>query len=584
MTESSERWRRVAPILLIVLVLSAYANSLNVPFIFDDVNGILDNVNVRRLLPLRDSMAARPDTAAAGRPVLSLTLAVNYAISGYHVWSYHLFNLLIHAAAAVTLFGLVRRTLAAAFEAPGGALHVVNGARYTTQLALLAAAIWAVHPLNTEAVTYVIKRNESLMALCYLLMLYCVVRSAAPGAERAAVWQLGAVVCCGLGMGVKETMATAPLVALAHDATFFSGGMRNALRRRPIMYTGLAATWGLLAWLVSAAPRSATTGFDLRDLTPWRYLLTQAGVILHYLRLAVWPVGQCLDYGWPVAARIADAAVPGLLIIALLALTAGLLWRRPSLGYPGFFFFVTLAPSSSFLPIREIACEYRMYLPLTSLCVAGVLVGHALLTRLRWHSLYARDGRGAAVVASLIVIALLALTIRRNHDYRSAEAIWMDTIRKAPHHPRPHNLLANTLARAGRLGDAEREFRAALALNENYVPSLTGLANVLAHTGRWDEAAAQHRRVLEIRPRYWPAHANLAALLLLQNKPEEALAAAERAIALEPLAVAPRLSAADALERLGRFAEARRRYEEVLELEPRNARARDGLENLSRPQ
>ena len=350
-----------APLACLVIVaagLAAYCNSFDGPFIFDDVPSILHNPTIRQLWPI--GPALRPPgggRAVQGRPVVNLSLAVNWAIGQDKVQGYHVLNLAIHLAAGLALFGVVRRTL----RQPRLSGRFAQAA---TGIALAAALLWTVHPLQTESVTYIVQRAESIMALFYLLTLYCVIRGA--GSARPIAWYVLSVLVCLLGMASKEVMATAPLVVLLYDRTFLSGTFQGALRRRWPLYVALTCTWGLLAYLVAGSTdRGGSAGFGL-SMTVWQYALTQLGVITHYLGLAFWPAGLVFDYGWPIASSVGQI-LPGAIVISLLL--AGTIWaliRYPAAGFLGACFFLILAPTSSFVPVTDAAFEHRMYLPLAA--------------------------------------------------------------------------------------------------------------------------------------------------------------------------------------------------------------------------
>jgi protein O-mannosyl-transferase len=178
-----------------------------------------------------------------GRPVVNLSLALNYALGGSNVWGYHALNLAIHIIlAGLTLFGVVRRTL----------LRPALRERFSpsaARLALVVAVLWTAHPLQTEAVTYVSQRCESLMGLFYLLTLYCFVRGA--DSQRCGWWFTLSVVACLLGMATKEVMVTAPLLVLLYDRTFVTGSFRKAWTRHRRLYLSLAGTWLLLGYLMA---------------------------------------------------------------------------------------------------------------------------------------------------------------------------------------------------------------------------------------------------------------------------------------------------------------------------------------------
>src|SRR5437667_2279125 len=202
LTRAVPRWGRgvVAPTVLTALAAAAWANSLSAPFIFDDRPAILANPHIRQLWPLSRALTAPPRSILAGRPVASLTLAINDALGELDVRGYHAFNLALHVLSALILLGIVRRTLARS-------ARLVSAAR---PLALVTAAIWLVHPLQTDAVTYFTQRTELLMGLFYLLTLYAAIRAG----EGSWPWQTASVVSCALGMASKEVMITAPLMVM----------------------------------------------------------------------------------------------------------------------------------------------------------------------------------------------------------------------------------------------------------------------------------------------------------------------------------------------------------------------------------
>src|ERR1035438_6675615 len=234
----------VAAGLIALAVLAAYANSFSGAFVLDDASSIAGNPTIRHLWPLGGPLSPPHGRGLTvdGRPILNISLAINYALSGIHPWSYHALNLLIHGLAGLTLFGVVRRTLDRLGMPADSAL-----------LALCAAFLWTLHPLQTESVTYVIQRAESLMGLFYLLTLYCFIRyadrtprsdaSSNAGKTAPVLWAVFSVLACLLGMATKEVMVTAPVMVFLYDRTFFSGSFAQAWRRHRRLYAGLACTW-----------------------------------------------------------------------------------------------------------------------------------------------------------------------------------------------------------------------------------------------------------------------------------------------------------------------------------------------------
>ncbi len=315
--------------------IAAYGRTFPVPLLFDDFAAILDNPTIRHW----GSVFSPPvNTTAGGRPILNATLAFNYAVSGTAVWSYHALNLAIHVLCGLTLFGIVRRALASL------------GNQSATPIAFSAALIWILHPLQTESVTYIIQRAESLMGLFYLLTLYLFIRGAESDG-RGLPWFVLSFAACLLGMATKEVMASAPLVVFLYDRTFIAGSFREAWRRRWRVYAALGSTWLLLGFLVlSMNGRGGSAGLG-SGVSSWVYALTQLSAIVHYLRLCFFPHPLVLDYGGLLEVRTARLLPCALVVAFLLAATVWVLVRHPAVGFLGFCFFAILAPSSSFIPV-----------------------------------------------------------------------------------------------------------------------------------------------------------------------------------------------------------------------------------------
>ncbi len=562
--ESSRRRIIWAGGLLVVLALVAYHNTFGLPFVFDDELAITKNPSIRQLWSLGDVLSPPQNgSGAAGRPLVNLSFALNYALSGEAVWSWHALNLLIHAGAGLALFGLVRRTLLR----PGLPARVRDAA---LPLGVTVAAVWIAHPLQTESVTCVVQRTESLVALFYLLTFYGFVRGVAQSPESGR-W-LGFSVAAGLlGMASKEVMVTAPVLVLAYDRTFVAGTVREAWRRRWRYYLALAGTWLLLAALLVQAGggRSDGAGFGL-GVSSWDYLLTQCRALGIYLKLAVWPHPLVLDYGTGVVRDWREVVPQGLLVLALLGVTAWAWWRRPVVGFMGVAFFVILAPSSSVVPlVGQTIAEHRMYLPLAAVVTLLVIAAHAWLRRWTWW------GCGA------VAVVFCALTIDRNRDYHSEFWLWADVVQKYPSNARGQFNYANELAKlSGRTEEALVHYAAAVRLKPDYPEAHYNFANQLAKlSGRSAEAIAHYEAALRDSPGYVEAHNNLAVeLVKLPGRWADAVAHYETALQLKP-------DYADAHGNLGRalamiparLPEAIAHYETALRLRPDYAEAHNNL-------
>jgi len=592
----------LAAAVIVIAGLAAYSDSFSGPFVFDD-RAFLDQPTAQNLWPIGPALAAP-------RPVAQFTLALNHSLGG-GVWGYHAFNLAVHLLAALTLFGIVRRTLTLPLLAP-------RFGRASTALAFCLALLWALNPLQTEAVTYVIQRMELLMGLFYLLTLYCFIRATSSpeldglnyqdaklarppcgGTPRTATdfsalrvlvswwskrWYLAAVLACALGMGSKEVMVTAPVLVLLYDKTFIAGSFREALRRRWGFYLALSATWAILAGRIAEAfaPHAESAGFHLSNLTPFVYARSELGVILHYLRLAFWPGGLCLDYDWPVA-KTAGQILPGAVVVGgLLAATAWALLRRPMWGFIGAWFFLTLAPTSSFMPVKDLAFEHRMYLPLAGVISAAVfaacLAGKRLAPRLertpeaqrrpKWLSI----GLAAAVVLTAAA-ALGWLTFLRNEVYRNGTSLWEDTISKSRNNVRAWSSLGWELRRARKYDEAIRCLCQAIQLNPDYAMAYNNRAAVYADTHRFAEAVQDYDKAIALRGAFAPAYNDRAAACIRLGRYEQAVRDCDTAIRLKPDYAVAYNNRAAACFALRRYPQALSDSEKAIALKPDYAEA-----------
>ncbi len=554
---STSRWKLLGGLVLVAAGFAAYANSFSVPFLLDDTVSLVENPSLRHLWPLSDVLSPPEDTGVGGRPLANLSFALNYAAGGIAVRGYHLVNLGIHLLAALVLFGLLRRILAERTLA-----HLVPE-DIRAPLALVVALGWLLHPLQTEAVTYLSQRTESLMGLCYLLTLYALIRLAETPSSR---WFAVAVIACACGMATKEVMVTAPLMAFLFDRTFVAGSFRAAWRLRRWLYLGLASTWIILVFHLSGITHRGVT---YETVTWWRYALIECGALLHYLRLAVWPSPLIFDYGPELPATVSDLIGPAVVIGALIALVAVALWRRPMVGFVGAWFFLLLAPTSSFIPIAgQPMAEHRMYLPLAALIAAVAFAAGA-----RW-------GRNALLALAALAALGSFLTHQRNADYQTAASLWRDTLAKRPNNSRAHAALGEVLLRQNELPAAIAELNTALTLDSNDAKAHNNLATVLQDTGHVDEAIAHYRASTRLEPNVASTHYNLGNALLGLGRTAEAIIALARAVALAPTLAVAHGGLGNALVAAGRAPEAVAHYQEALRLDPNLAPVHFAFANL----
>ncbi len=476
-----------------MLTCLAYLPSLTGPFIFDDAVAIVDNPSIKTLFAWPGPLAPPPGSAVTGRPIVNLTLALNHALNvvlgvpqdaaaSGQVIGYHLVNLLLHLATGLLLAGVLARSLATGRF----------GAWWQERAALAGACIatvWLLHPIQVDAVAYVIQRTE-LLASCFLLAtLYASIRAwTAPTSSSRTRWYLVGIAACALGMGSKEIMVGAPLLVLLHDRVVHLTGWRDLLapehRSRLGFHLALAATLLILVGILLGAPRGSSIGFAAG--IPWyEYLHTQGWVIARYLRLMVFPLGQTVDYGSTPIPHW--QGVPGLLLLTAAGISTLLAWRHlprwGAVALAGSWFFVLLAPSSSVVPIvTEVGAERRMYLASAAVIVLLVVAGVQALARLR---------RTVPPAAGLVLLLLLTgLTAWRTNRYAHPEALWREATRVRPDNARAWYNVGTLVAEGPLPAQADSWFEAALLRDPSHTDAR--LQMVLSAIDHRDAEGAQY--------------------------------------------------------------------------------------------
>ena len=412
----SIRW--LAPLFVVGCTLAAFLNSLDGEFLMDDYCEILDNPLMASPWPPWRVMLVGHELPS--RPLPYLTFAIDHAIWGKRAFGYHLTNLAIHIVAALALFFLTRTTLSSprlqkAFE---GRADV---------LAAFIAALWAAHPLHTQAVTYIYQRLESMTGMLCLVSLAAF--AGAVARQWNARWLGASVVASAAAMFSKEPAVVLPLLIASYD-WLLCGEPQPPAGRRIRFYAALCSTWALLGlqMAVQASRYDATGAFTG---SPIRYFLTQPRVILHYLRLVFWPTGLCFDFNFPILETWSQIVPSLVYMVAFGTVMLFGLVRRRVWAWPGVAFLLALAPSSSFLPLAAVSEEYRMYLALAAVASAVVLAAHALIRRWTPPGKARTMAFGAAASLTLAaVLVLVVLTQERNRVYATPGGVWLDVLEK----------------------------------------------------------------------------------------------------------------------------------------------------------
>jgi tetratricopeptide (TPR) repeat protein len=545
---------RGAKALLVIALLGAiylgYSPALDGELQFDDLRTIVDNTSVK---DLEHSAALRPGDllAGTGRALTDLTFALNYRFSGPAVRPFHLFNLLLHLATVLAILALT--------------LDLLRRVRWPWPFATawLAAALFGLHPLQTQAVAYLSQRAEVLAALLYLVGLRCAV--AAEERKGVAVSLLayaGAIFCVLLGWGAKPTLATFPAALLLLGAAVL----------RPTVPVRVRALWSLPFWgvtllfsarLIAGVKGGAHAGFAIPTLSARTYLLTQSRVLLTYVRLLFWPAGQNLDWTFPVSTSLFEprTLICVIAILATLGAAARLwTWSARDEGDPEIrllarllsfgiaWFFLLLAPTSSVVPVADVIEEHRVYLASWGLFLP---VAAALVLASR-RLLPGRRAAAALAAGSLLICAVLtAALFRRAAVWATSIDLWSDVVAKSPQRVRGHMNLAGALLASGRYEEAIAQLREVRALGEESAELGANLAFAYLESGRLPEAERVAAETALRWPHYAPARHTLGQIASIQGDYRAARDHFAAALALDPGSVMSLTSLAVVQERLG---------------------------------
>jgi len=524
--------RFAAAVGLALAVLLAWSNSFSLGFVLDDVQNILDNPSIRDLTDLQAVLSGYWKSGIAGRPVTNLSFAVNWAISKDQAWSYHAANVLIHLLAALTLFAILRRSFLLPRLAGRFGAHALP-------LAFASTLLWAVHPLHTEAVTYVTQRLASMMGLFFLLTLYAALRSFTD--KTPGRWRVLSALAFFLGAGAKETIVAAPAAVLLFDALLVRGGWREALSRDRRLFLGYLPGLAFLGVLLARGHTVGTALSAGKAFTPLTYALTQPGAVAHYLGLAFFPRGLMASaapappgpHAWDFAWMFLELG-PWVLVGGLLILAGVWIVRRQPLGVVAGWFFLTLAPTSSFLPLFCPVAERRMYLPLAALAVLAVLAGRVFALALRAKAKTKTRRAGGVVILALVLaaVALGTVTHLRNRDFASSLALWEDALNQEPDNAWIRLSLAVELLKDGQTAQALARFREALAQAPRYAEGHRVYGAALLELDREREGIAQLEEALRLDPDLRHARADLGLALARKGECRRAEVQVQAALAL----------------------------------------------------
>lgn len=545
-------------VILIAVVFAVYGQILFSSFHFDDRSSILENPALKSRSGILINLWQYWPT----RFLTTVSFFLNYRAGGINSSGYHLVDIIIHIINSILLYFLIKQSKLCHYPTSGITKHPVEAepANQMEFLAWMGALLFALHPLQTQAVSYIAQRATTLAAGFYLASLLFYIR----GRNFYLLsWFLGA-----LSMFCKEMAITLPLAIILWDVIF----VKKSKRRR---WPRLLA-FGLLLLIIPAIillnpehPKYNDSGQisfragekNFKELlggikAPDRreYALTQTRVLVTYLRLIILPFRQNLDYDYPIFFFFLQykIVVSSLIILSLIIISYLLMKKKKIMGAFGiFFFFLALLPESSLIPIRDVIFEHRLYLP---------LVGMAFL----FTELVALIPRNKVPVTALLIFFSL-LTLNRNRIWRDESTLWEDTVKKSPGKARPYNNLGYIYNQQGLYRKALDILSRANEIDGEYPEALLNLAISHEHLGQIEEAEEACRKALQIKSDYPEAYNCRGDILRLRGRPGEAEKAYLRALELNPRFSEARNNLANLYQEMGKGQLALRQYRKALQ-------------------
>lgn len=570
-----ETFHLLAVALIAVLCWTCYFNSLHVPFVFDDAPNIVQNGGIHWThLSWSGVCDAVVESRAYRRPVANLSFAVNYLFGQDNVRGYHIVNVTVHLLSGLLVYLLALATLRLA--PPRSDENPPPGKSYW--IALTAAVIFVCHPIQTQAVTYIVQRMTSMCTMFYLAALlgYIYGRTAKSPRDRWMYWGGGAV-CWLLALGSKEIAVMLPVTIILYEWYFFQD--LNARWGKRLLKVGLcgAGFLGLIALIVWVSAGSEPFqwlsqrligGYAHRDFSLGERLLTQPRVVMLYMSLLVLPLPSRLNlaHDITISQSLFDPLTTLLSIAVIVALLGSAIYltrRQRLVSFCLLWFFFHLAIESTFIPL-ELVFEHRLYLP---------MFGFSLLAAWAIYRLLGSRSNWSIALAALLCLFLVVGTYQRNRVWQDPLTLWSDAVAKSPGDARAHLNLGNAWEDLNRAEEAETEFREALGLDPKYPQAHYNLGNVLHTQQRYEEAIEHYRQAVRYKPEHVKALNNWGVALRQLKQPQQEMARYAEALKIRPDFIDARMNYAEALHGAGRLEEAATHLRTLLTLEPRHAMA-----------
>lgn len=547
-----------------ILSVIIYSNALNGPFVFDDVHNIQENPGIYLT---QFSFNRLYQAAFSGpcptRPIPKLSFALNYYFHRLRVFGYHLVNVLIHAINTMMLYEIIRQTLL-----------LIGSRKFSANIiswiAFFSSGVWAVHPIQTQAVSYIVQRMTSMAAMFYLLSLltYIYGRHQQTRIRKIILYVTSAFfgVCA---LGSKENSATLPFIICLYEWFFFQELKPLNRKKFMLILLGLGCYTILIGWIyLGSDPIAAIEStYHTRDFSLTQRLLTQFRVIIFYISLIIFPHPDRLnpDHDFSISYSLFNPpdTILAAFAISWLVFTSCMMAKKyPLFSFCVLWFLINLVIESSVIGL-EIIFEHRLYLPSMLLFLPLVLFAYHFIPT-RWIRLE---------ILAVCMVVLSVWTYSRNFMWADDLALWQDCVQKSPYKDRPHVSLGVSLVKRGRFEEAEFHYREALRINPNNYVAHHNLASLVSV----ESAIAQYSEAIRLNPSYAEAHNNLGVAYATIGEFQKAKRCFINAIRIKNNFKAPYNNLGNLFLGEGKIEEAESMYRLVLSIDPEDPQANNNL-------
>jgi len=562
---------------LSILIFSCYSNTFYASWQFDDAI-IFKNKNFRirdfSFCEIKKTFHCHPqESDIIYRPVSCLSLAINFYFGGKDVFGYHLVNISIHIVAAVFLFLLIQITL-------NNPIFPKNYGKEAYHIALLASVLWALSPIQTQAVTYIVQRMTSLAAMFYVMSMYFYIRGRMSNDFKMYLFFTISLMAGLFSIGSKENSVVLPLIIILYEFIFFQKADVKWLSKNIILII-FALIFPLIIFVLSQGenPMAIIQGYGVRDFSLTERLLTQSRVIVYYLSLLIYPSINRLNFDHDFSISHSLIVPPTTIIsiffiLSLIALGLNLIKKMPLFSFSIFWFLGNLVIESSIIPL-EIIFEHRLYLPsMFFYFILAFIIHHYAIQMELIKKPY-------TITLVIILIFLHGMgTYVRNFVWHDEITLWSDCATKSPNKARTHHNLGFAFQKKEMLTEALAEYRKAIAINPNSIETHVSLGAVYEKKGMLDKAIAEYRKALNLNPEVVEAYNNLGVVYEKKGMLDKAIAQYRKAVAINPKFEAAYNNLGQLYEKKGMLDKAIAVFNEAISIGPDCAGYYYGLGNI----